>query len=237
MPLGRYQPHAPERDGAHRQRIATGAPFTLCATRRAHVALVRTRRVGGGARGDHRGHGDPPRGGVRADHPVPGHLGVHDGRARDGGQGDGAGVHAPGQVAAEAVLPVLLLGAGRLPGAGTKSDGQRRLAAPGVPRGVVPRRHGRGRAVHPRAFSFRRRGVVQRRHPVGDGRRDSAAGRGDARRPQRRQGGDGAQGARAAGGRARRGRGRRRGALHAHAHVQELGRRERSQVTRETRYN
>jgi hypothetical protein len=59
----------------------------------------------------------------------------------------GAGVHAAGQVAAAAVLPVFLLGPRGLPGAGAEGDGQRHLQPARVPRRVVPRGHRRGGAV------------------------------------------------------------------------------------------
>ena len=61
--------------------------------------------MGGGARGDDGGHGDSARGGVWPHYSLFGHVGLDDGRARDGGEGDGAGVHAPSQGAAAAVLP------------------------------------------------------------------------------------------------------------------------------------
>ena len=127
-------PHVTQRDGVDRARHEACAFAPLCSAHGANFAFVRTRRLVGGASGDHGRHGDPPVRRVRPDHLVSGHIRVHDGRQGDGRQGHGAGVHATGEEPAARVLPVLVFRAGRLPGARAEGDGFGRQQVTGVSR-------------------------------------------------------------------------------------------------------
>ena len=169
--LGRYLARTPGRASTvSHERLRRCSPITLRASRRTHVSYVRTRRVGGNARGYRRRVRNPSRGGMRSNHCLSRYLWLHDGRPRNRRQVHDSRVRSTSAHDQPPVFPLRLLRPGRLHGTRTQSLRQRPLRFTRVPRRLIPRRHGRRRTLRTRLGAFRHRRVGKRGHPPRHGR-------------------------------------------------------------------